>query len=63
MSKEFDFASDLEMAERERAEQAVRQAAAAIPPGEPGVCDYCDTWFSRLVGGACGQCRDRFKLP
>lgn len=39
-----------------------RALAAKIPPGEPGVCDYCGEEFPRLVNGACGRCRDKFKL-
>lgn len=63
MSKEFDHASDLEMQERERAEQLAREAAANIPAGEPGECDYCGYFKQRLVRGACGKCRDDFNLP
>lgn len=38
-------------------------AAASIPAGEPGECGRCGEHFSRLVGGACGRCRDKYKLP
>lgn len=38
------------------------QARAAIQPGEPGVCDYCDTWSGRLIKGHCARCRDTLKL-
>ena len=37
--------------------------AARIEPGEPGDCDLCGEWASRLVGGACAPCRDRYRLP
>jgi len=36
--------------------------AAEIPPGNPGECDICGEYLSRLVDGACGFCRDRFGL-
>ena len=36
--------------------------AALIPPGNPGECDLCGNYFSRLVAGACGFCRDRFSI-
>ena len=41
----------------------IRQAAASIPAGNPGVCEYCDLPSPRLVGGACATCRDKYKLP
>lgn len=63
MADDFDLASSFEMRERERAEQLAREAAAKIPTGEPGECDYCGYFKQRLVGGACGKCRDDFKLP
>ena len=40
----------------------IRAQAAAIPAGEPGVCEWCDCESPRLVGGACAPCRDRYKL-
>lgn len=43
--------------------EKIRQAAASIPKGEPGECHYCGEEFSRLVGGACGRCRDKYGLP
>ena len=39
--------------------EAMRQAAE-IPVGEAGECDGCAEWFSRLVNGLCGRCRDKF---
>lgn len=38
------------------------RAAQAIPVGNPGICDFCGEHFGRLVDGACGFCRDKFKL-
>jgi len=40
-----------------------RRAAAAIPTGYPGECEYCGHDSKRLVGGACAPCRDKYKLP
>lgn len=40
---------------------AMRQAAD-IPVGIAGTCDMCGDDFTRLVGGACGFCRDRYRL-
>lgn len=49
--------------EHEAASIAAQRAKAAnIPKGEPGECDYCGKYFERLVNGACGRCRDEFKL-
>ena len=40
----------------------IRAKAAAIPPGEPGICEWCDCESPRLVNGACAPCRDKYKL-
>lgn len=42
---------------------AVRERAAKIPEGTPGVCDLCEEWSGRLVRGVCAPCRDKHKLP
>jgi len=36
--------------------------AAEIPPGNPVDCEICGEYFSRLVNGACGLCRDKFGM-
>ena len=41
--------------------EAIRKSAD-IPVGIAGDCDLCGDYFSRLVGGACGYCRDKFGL-
>ena len=41
--------------------EAMRKAAD-IPVGAKGVCEYCDEVFDRIVNGACGFCRDIYKL-
>ena len=38
------------------------RAAQDIPVGNPGICDFCGEHFGRLVDGACGFCRDKWKL-
>lgn len=57
-----DFAA--EMAQRkvdEKIEEIRRKAILAV--GVAGDCDLCGEWTSRLVGGACCPCRDKYKLP
>ena len=39
--------------------EAMRRAAE-IPVGESGECDGCGEFFTRLVDGMCGRCRDKF---
>ena len=39
--------------------EAMRRAAE-IPVGEAGECDSCGEFFTRLVDGMCGRCRDKF---
>ena len=36
--------------------------AAEIPEGIAGDCDICGEYFSRLVNGCCGFCRDKFNI-
>lgn len=55
---QLDQAARLEERERSRGIEASRQAAASMPKGEEGDCDYCGEHFTRLVGGLCGFCRD-----
>lgn len=49
--------------ERSRAEAITRNAAAAMPAGVQGDCDFCGEWSGRIVGGACAPCRDARRLP
>ena len=62
MSDEVDRAQDLERMSNEDALQAARKKAQAMPTGEPGECEWCGEYFARLVNGACGRCRDKWKL-
>jgi len=45
----------------EKIEEIRRKAVLA--KGVEGDCDLCGEWTSRLVGGACCPCRDKYKLP
>lgn len=42
--------------------EAMRRASE-IPEGIAGTCDMCGNDYVRLVNGACGFCRDRYRLP
>lgn len=59
---DIDATNERTQAEEAAAVAAARKAAAAIPKGEPGECEYCGYKFTRLVNGACGRCRDEYKL-
>lgn len=59
---DVDITADRIQAEEDALVAATRAAAAAIPAGEAGICDYCEEHFSRLVKGVCGRCRDEYKL-
>lgn len=48
---------DLEQLEKAQA-AFIKKRAAAIPKGEPGVCDECGLHNPRLVKGICSPCRD-----
>lgn len=58
---------DIDRAQNE--EMAIREAAIAshsspkLDPGVEGECSWCGEWRGRLIGGACGFCRDEYKLP
>ncbi len=41
----------------------IQADAKEIPPGVPGDCDLCGEYSSRLIGGACAPCRDKYDLP
>lgn len=60
MADEIDRAQEREQHDREIALAAAKKP---LDPGVPGNCDFCDEFFSRLIGGACGGCRDRYRLP
>ena len=63
MSDDADRAQNENDEFEKRALAFARNKIKQIDPGEPGECDYCAETFSRLVGGACGHCRDKYKLP
>lgn len=47
----------IEMLQQQR-EASIRREAAAIPAGNPGICDECGDEMGRLVLGVCAPCRD-----
>ncbi len=60
-----DIADEANDVVQQAADLAIAKAVAsakAILPGIPGDCDLCGEWTSRLVGGACAPCRDRYRL-
>lgn len=59
---DVDLSNDRAQNHEEAAIAAVRAKAADIPKGEPGECNYCGEYFERLVNGACGRCRDEYKI-
>lgn len=63
MADEIDMAEELVELATEVGVSAARYAAASMPKGAPGECCMCGDFFVRLVGGACGRCRDKHRLP
>lgn len=59
---DIDFAQEKQEKIHEDRIERARLRATEMPKGEPGGCDYCGEYFTRLVNGACGRCRDEFKL-
>jgi len=62
MADHADNADDLIEKEKDAGVKQAAKAAAEIPVGIPGECEYCGEHFERLVKSACGRCRDTFKL-
>lgn len=61
MADNIDIAQAREEIDRELA--IASRPSPKLAPGVPGDCDYCGEWSSRLVGGACAPCRDKYRLP
>ena len=59
---DVDFSNERAQEHEEASIKTARIAAASIPIGEGGECQYCGYEFERIVNGACGRCRDEFKL-
>lgn len=57
-----DLASTLEELHKEDAIKKIRDNAAKIPEGVPGECEHCGYYYTRLIGGNCAGCRDKYKL-
>lgn len=57
-----DQAGDLMDEEESRRVAMIRKAAKNMVNHGKGECEWCGGEFSRLVNGACGRCRDEFKL-
>lgn len=60
MADEADIAQDLQETLNQT---AIAAARVPLDPGTPGECEYCGEHFTRLIGGACGRCRDAHRLP
>lgn len=58
---DMDKAQDRAQVLNDLAIQDIR-SRVQMPKGHPGECDYCGEHFERLVNGACGHCRDKYKL-
>ena len=41
----------------------IERARRPIPDGEPGECNLCGDYFTRLLHGNCAKCRDEYRLP
>ena len=57
-----DQAGDLMDEEESRRVAMIRKKSERMEKGYAGECEYCGYEFSRLVNGACGRCRDEYKL-
>jgi hypothetical protein len=58
MADEADDANERAELYRSSSISRVKEQAAAIPTGVAGHCSECGEFFTRLVAGRCGFCRD-----
>ena len=63
MVDEIDRQLERDQALEEANLNMIREQAAKIPAGRPGICDLCGEDSPRLVKGACARCRDKHGLP
>lgn len=63
MADTVDEANNFVQDAQAKSIQAIREDAAKITPGEPGECYQCGEFYTRIVRGACAQCRDLLGLP
>ena len=61
MSDDVDIASDRTQLAIDAKLQEISDAAK-LDKGVEGDCDLCGEWTSRLIGGACAPCCDKYKL-
>lgn len=47
---------------QEREEAMNPRPRYVLPKGKAGECDLCGEVCPRLIEGACGACRDRYKI-
>jgi hypothetical protein len=58
MADDVDHASELIENTIEGRTRVIREKAASIPKGVAGICEECELYNPRLVGGLCSRCRD-----
>lgn len=59
----IDQGCEHEQQDRDAGVETVRAEAAKFQKGSAGTCIECGVWFSRVVLGRCGGCRDELGLP
>lgn len=60
MADDVDFATD--RIEKETSKTLEQFKGYQIPEGKEGNCDTCGEWSSRLIGGMCAPCRDKYEV-
>ena len=63
MADIIDNANDRTELELDLGVLQARAAVGRMDAGEAGECDNCGSYFTRLVNGKCGFCRDALGLP
>lgn len=58
MSDDADITDEVIEKEMELSLRIIMNRANRMPKGSAGECDECGFYFSRIVNGMCGRCRD-----
>jgi hypothetical protein len=60
--KDMDDADRAEIEIERATKEAIRRNSKKLEKGEPGDCELCGEYTTRLVFGVCAPCRDRYRL-
>lgn len=57
----MDSVDKMQVQQEEELKRMIKAARGEVPKHRSGECIDCGEWSSRLVGGVCVACRDRYE--